>query len=306
MIVISVSSIVNAFYLYLKMPKLNLDFDKTVSKAIFQKIYPTALCVIFNSFYLQGDRVILPLYTKAEEVGFYGASYRVLDIIIQMSALIMGIMTPLLAYSFSRLQLDDFKKRLQMSFDLMSLFLIPMMFGAIALSTPIMRFVGGISFAPAGKILSYLSLAIFGICFGIVFGYTALAIDKQKQAIWIYLVDAILSIFGYFIFIPRYGIYGAAAVTIFSEFLAGFALLSLVVYHTKFIPQIKALGKITVSATIMYLVIARLQTPHVLVSIVIGGVIYSALIIIQKVISKETIKEILPSRLSKISFFDNI
>lgn len=306
MSLISIASILNAVYLYYKMPPIHISFDKEISKAIFIKIWPTALCVIFNSFYLQGDRVVLPLYTTSSDVAFYGASYRVLDIIIQMSALIMGIMAPLLAFSWSRANLDEFKQRLQMSFDLVAIFLIPTMLGAVALSTKIMEFVGGTEFVGAGKILSYLSLAIFGICFGMVFGYTALAIDKQKQAVWIYLFDAILSVIGYFIFIPRFGIYGAAGVTIFSEFFAGFCLFGIVAYHAHFIPKLNALTKIIFSSLMMYLTIIYFPTPQVLFSIILGAVVYSLLVIILRVISKDTIKEILPQQLSKFGFFDNI
>ncbi|MCX6780264.1 MAG: polysaccharide biosynthesis C-terminal domain-containing protein, partial [Candidatus Magasanikbacteria bacterium] len=306
MALISAASILNAIYLYYKMPSVHISFDKEISRALFIKIWPTALCVIFNSFYLQGDRVILPLYTSTREVAFYGASYRVLDIIIQMSALIMGIMAPLLAYSWSRSNIDEFKHRLQMSFDLVAIFLIPTMLGAVALSSKIMSFVGGADFASAGKILSYLSLAIFGICFGMVFGYTALAINKQKQAVWVYLADAILSVIGYFIFIPRFGIYGAAGVTIFSEFFAGVCLLIIVCYHARFVPRLTALAKISLSSIIMYLTITHFQTPHVLISIVLGGIIYILLILILRVVSRDTIREIIPRQLSKIGFFDNI
>lgn len=306
MTLISIASTINAIYLYYKMPPTHISFDKEISMAIFTKIWPTALCIIFNSFYLQGDRVILPLYVPAADVAFYGASYRVLDIIIQMSALIMGVMAPLLSYSWSRLNLDEFKQRLQMSFDLVSIFLIPTMLGAIALSSQIMNFVGGKDFTNAGKILSYLSLAILGICFGMVFGYAALAIDKQRQAVWVYLSDAILSVIGYFIFIPRFGIYGAAGVTIFSEFFAGFCLLVIVAYHSKFIPKLNALTKIIFASLVMYITITNISTPHVLFSIILGGIVYSILILTLKVISRDTIKEIIPQQLNKLGFFDNI
>lgn len=306
MALISLASTFNAIYLYYKMPPVNISFDKEISRTIFAKIWPTALCVIFNSFYLQGDRVILPLYASSSDVAFYGASYRVLDIIIQMSALIMGVMTPLITYSWSRANLDEFRQRLQMSFDLVAIFLVPTMLGAIALSSKIMSFVGGNDFIGAGKILSYLSLAIFGICFGMVFGYTALAIDKQRQAVWVYLLDAILSVIGYFIFIPRFGIYGAAGVTIFSEFFAGFCLLCIVYYHSRFIPRLTALAKIIFASVVMYLAITNFPTPHVLISILIGGIIYGLLALLLRVVSKDTIKEIAPRQLSKFSFFDNI
>jgi O-antigen/teichoic acid export membrane protein len=293
MIAISGASVVNALYLFLRAPKLKLEFDKEISQAIFTKIWPTALCIIFNSFYLQGDRVILPLFSEQTQVGFYGAAYRVLDIIIQIAALTMGIISPLLAYFWSRRQPLEFSKYLQIAFDLMALILVPLMIGAIALAEPIMRFVGGEEFAGAGKILIWLSWTILGICFGMVFGYTALAIDKQKQAIWIYASDAILSIIGYSIFIPRFGIYGAAGVTIFSELFAGLMLMLLVSHFTSFYPHLKALFKIIMAGLIMYIAITFIPLPHVLWSITLGGIVYCLLTLIFKIISRETIREIL-------------
>jgi len=296
MAILTSASIINVLYLFYKMPKINFAFDREIYRAIFQKIYPTALCIIFNSFYLQGDRVILPLYSPQTQVGFYGAAYRVLDVIVQIAALTMGIMSPLLAYYFSRAQNTEFKKHLQMSFDLTALILIPMMISAASLAEPIMQFVGGNDFIGSGKILIWLSWTVLGICLGIVFGYTALSINKQKQAVWIYLADAILSVIGYFIFIPRFGIFGAAGVTIFSEIFAGTMLMLLVFYNTNFLPTINTLTKILLSGLVMYIGIKFIQVPHVIFSIIIGSVIYAICILTFKVISKDTIKEVLQTR----------
>lgn len=296
MAILTSASIINVLYLFYKMPKIKFAFDSEIYQAIFQKIYPTALCIIFNSFYLQGDRVILPLYSTQTQVGFYGAAYRVLDVIVQIAALTMGIMSPLLAYYFSRSQNNEFKKHLQMSFDLTALILIPMMIGAASLAEPIMQFVGGSDFVGSGKILTWLSWTVLGICLGIVFGYTALSINKQKQAVWIYLSDAILSVIGYFIFIPRFGIYGAAGVTIFSEIFAGTMLMLLVFKHTDFLPKIKTLTKILLSGFIMYLGIKYTPVPHVVLSIILGAIIYSICILLFRVISKSTIQEVLQTK----------
>jgi len=296
MVILTSASVINVIYLFYKMPKIQFAYDREIFQAIIQKIYPTALCIIFNSFYLQGDRVILPLFSSQTQVGFYGAAYRVLDVIVQTAALTMGIISPLLVYFYSRFQYTEFKKHLQMSFDLMALLLIPMMIGSATLAEPIMHFVGGDEFIGSGKILTWLSWTVFGICLGIVFGYTALAINKQKQAVWIYLSDAILSVIGYFIFIPRFGIYGAAGVTIFSEIYAGTMLMFLVFYHTGFLPRIKSLIKILSSGLIMYIFIKYIQLPHVILSITLGIIVYTVFILLFRVISKETIKEVFQTK----------
>ncbi|HLD34999.1 MAG TPA: polysaccharide biosynthesis C-terminal domain-containing protein, partial [Patescibacteria group bacterium] len=267
-----------------------------ISRALLKKIWPVAVAVIFNAFYLQGDRVILPLYVSETEVGLYGAAYRVLDIVAQISAMAMGIMLPLIAYSWSRQEHSEFKKRAQMGFELVALILLPLVTGAIVLAKPIMLFVAGEEFASAGPILALLILAALGITLGMVFGHISLAINKQRQVLWVYISDAILSVAGYFFFIPRFGLYGAVYVTVFSEFYAGFMLLIMSSYYSRFFPGLTNFFKIILASLVMGFVIYLLPPLHIIPSILIGGIIYALLIFILRVVSKQTILEILRPR----------
>jgi len=294
--VIAVSSIVYTFYLWLRSPGIKFGLDKQISKNIYKKMWPIALAIIFNAIYLQGDKVILPLYISQADMGLYGAAYRVLDIITQSTAMIMGIMLPLMAYAWSRNLMDEFKKRLQMSFDLIALVVFPMIAGIIALSTPIMKLIAGSEFANSGTILRLLSLAIIGIAFGMTFGHIALAINRQRQSMWIYISDAIISLIAYLIFIPLYGVWGAIGVSIFAELYAGIGLLILVSYYTKFWPSIIAFTKIVLSSAIMGYLVYLIPTPHVLVSILLGIIIYTILILSLQTISKKTISEIISTK----------
>lgn len=290
--VITLASVVYTVYLWQKSPKVKFAIDKTISKAIFHKMWPTATTVIFNVFYLQGDRVILPLYVSQTDVGLYGAAYRILDIITQSAGMIMGIMMPLVAFAWSRNLTEEFKKRYQTSVDLVALILIPMMAGILVLANPIMILVGGKEFAGSGQILQFLSVAILGITFGNIFGYIALAIDRQKQAMWIYISDAIITTIAYFIFIPKYGIYGAAGVSIFSELFAGLALMLLANHYANFTPRFKSLGKIILASIIMGAIVYKLQPTNILISVLTGVLVYGTLVMLFKIISKETLKEI--------------
>ena len=290
--VITLASVFYTFYLWLKSPGVRFAIDSQISKAIFYKIWPTATTVIFNAFYLQGDRVILPLYVSQTDVALYGAAYRVLDIITQSAGMIMGIMMPLIAFSWSRNLTDEFKKRYQTSLDLVALFLIPMMVGIIVLANPIMTLIGGKKFVGSGIILQLLSIAIIGISFGNIFGYIALAIDRQKQALWIYISTAILTTIAYFIFIPKYGIYGAAGAAVFSELFAGIGLMLLANHYAGFTPRFKALGKIALASAIMGALIYKLQPQNIVVSILLGAGTYALLVVALKIVSKQTIAEV--------------
>lgn len=301
MAVITLASVAYTFYLWYKTPSVKFSIDLGISKVIFQKIWPTALTVIFNAFYLQGDRVILPLYTSQINVGLYSVAYRILDVVAQSAAMIMGIMMPLVTFAWSRNLMEEFKRKYQMSLDLVALFLIPMIAGVIVLANPIMILLSPDykDFDNPGKILQILSIAILGIAFGNIFGYMALAIDRQRQAMWIYFSDAVLTTIAYFVLIRKYGIYGAAAAAIFSELYAGLALMILANTYAKFFPNFKTLGKITLASAIMGGILYKLGplsnklSLNLIFSIILGAAIYGALVISLKIISKQTILEIL-------------
>ena len=290
--IITLASVAYTFYLWAKSPPVKFSIDKAISKIIFQKIWPTAITVIFNAFYLQGDRVILPLYTTQTDVALYGAAYRILDVVTQSAWMIMGIMMPLVTFAWSRNLTDEFKKKYQMSLDLVTLFLVPMVAGIIVLANPIMTLVGGKEFVSSGRILQFLSIAILGIAFGNIFGYMALAIDRQRQAMWIYFSDAVLTTIAYFVLIPKYGMYGAAMAAIFSELYAGLGLMLLANHYAKFVPGFKTLGKIILASIIMGAAIYKLQPLNIVISIIIGVAVYGLLVILLKIISKQTIAEV--------------
>ena len=179
-----------------------------------------------------------------------------------------------------------------MSLDLMFLLSLPIIAGIIALATPIIKLIAGNKFTGAGSILAVLAIAIFGICFGMTFSYISLAIKQQKKAMWIFVISAVLSLMAYLIFIPRFGIWGAAGVSIFSEFITGLGLLIICSRYVGFWPELKTFFKILFSSVIMGAVVYFLQPLNVIISIFIGIAIYSVLIFVLRVVSKQTIHEI--------------
>ena len=296
MAIITLAALISFAYLLYKSGGIRLRLTRAVTRALFYKMWPTALAIIFNSFYLQGDRVILPLYVSQTDVGFYGAAYRVLDVVVQSAAMIMGLIMPLITFAWSRGLTADFRHRLQLGFDIIAFFLLPTLAGATVLAGPLMRFVAGPEFAAAGWILGYLSVAIIGICFGMVFGHVMLAINHQKESLWVFLSDAILSVIGYFIFIPRFGVAGAIGVTIFSEWYAGFFLALLSWYYSKQFPALVTFAKIALASAGMAFIVRLLQPLNFLVSVGLGALIYMVAILLLRVISKQTIREIVAFR----------
>lgn len=290
MAVITIGSVANTIYLWFKAEPIRFLIDRTISRALFYKMWPTAMSVMFNACYLQADRVILPLYASQAIVGLYGAAYRVLDIIIQIAALIMGMVMPVITAMWAQGRRQEFTARYQFGFDLMAMILIPIIVGTFILAKPIMYFVAGAEFSAASTMLKWLSISIFGVCFGMIFGHIALAINRQREALWIYASDAVLSLIGYFYFIPLYGWWGAAIVTIFSEIYAGLLLTILTIYYSKTRPHILNLVKIFLASAGMGALLILYPSLPFALAILVGGLSYGLLLIILRAITLAQIK----------------
>lgn len=272
--------------------EIGFAFDVKIWKNIIVKMWPIALSIIFNVVYLKGDVVLLSIYSSQTTVGLYGGAYRILDVITQSAMMIMGTIMPLLAFAWSRQQKHEFKKHYQQAFDIMMLFAIPMMFGTITLAQPIINFIADASYAESAKILPILAIAVFGVFLGAVFGHTAVAIDRQKETLWIYISNAIITLIGYLIFIPKYEMYGAAWMSVFSELYAGIMLFFTISHYTKEKIQFKTTCKIIFASLVMCAVLLFTKQIPLLLNITIGMIVYGAVILLTKGISQKTLKEI--------------
>ena len=271
-------------------------FNWPIWKDITITMWPVAISVIFNVVYLKGDTILLSLYRSQVEVGFYGAAYRVVDILAQMAMLMMGVMLPLLASSFAQKKFDEFKQIYQNSFDSLMLLAVPMFMSTWVLADKIMVFVAGPEFASSGNMLRLLSIAIFGVYLGAVFGHTAVAIGKQKATMWIYISDAILTFTGYMYAIPRWGWQGAAALTIFSELYAGILLAWVINKHAPVKLSFVKFGKIILAGLVMAgFLLLTINLPLIL-TVIAGGLLYLAAVIGLGVYSWEGIKQVTSGR----------
>ncbi len=249
-------------------------FDWPIWRAITITMWPIAVSVIFNVVYLKGDTILLSLYRSQTEVGLYGAAYRVIDILAQLAMLMMGVVLPILASNFARKNWTEFKEQYQTGFDSLMLLAVPVVFGIWLLAEPIMTFVAGPEFLASGHMLRILSLAIFGVYLGALFGHTAVAIGKQKATMWIYISDAIITLAGYLYVIPRFGWFGAATLTVFSELYAGILLALLISHYSPAKLNFKKFGKIIIASLLMVGALLLIGDFSLLLLIPVGALVY--------------------------------
>jgi len=152
-----------------------------------------------------------------------------------------------------------------------------------------MIFISGPEFAPSGPLLALLIIAAFMVFFGALFGHLIVGIERQRTMLYVFALDAVVSIGLYALTIPRYGAVAAALVTIFSEAVIAIASGIIVIRETRtkiiFYNNAKAL----VAALGMGAALALAPNWNVLVRIVFGAAVYLLLLIAFKAIRKDEI-----------------
>ncbi len=234
-----------------KFIKIKFAFDFSLWKYIIKKTWPFAVTIIFNMLYLKTDTLVLSLVKSDEEVGVYGATYKVIEVLTMIPFMFAGIILPIITTNWSNGNFDFFKKVLQKSFDLMFIIIIPVVIGAQFLSESIMVVVAGEEFREAGSVLRVLIVAGGLVFVSCLLSHIIVAIGKQKEIIWTYVFTGVTSVIGYFIFIPKYSYFGAAGVTIYAELIITLLISFYIIKFTKFFPKFKVMFKALLASLVM-------------------------------------------------------
>lgn len=284
------------FLFSLKYVRIKFAFDWLIWKEIYRRSWPIGLSIIFNLIYLKADTIILSLFRSQAEVGLYGASYRVLDVLTTFPMMFAGLLLPVLTAAWAKRDLEKFKRVMQKSFDFLVMIAVPIIFGTFFLGERLMSFVAGDDFALSGTILKILILAAGAIFVGTLFGHLVVAVQKQRKMIWGYASVAAICLLAYIIFIPHYTFWAAAWITFFSE--GAIALLTFIVTYrtTRLAPSGIIFLKSLLASLVMAGAIYFLRPINLLLIIFVSAAIYFAVLYFLKGFSKETLLQIFKLR----------
>jgi len=299
MIVTALAGIINFFVLYFysrAICMIKLGFDFKIWQEIIHKCWPIAVTIGFNLIYLKTDTLILSLIKSSEEVGLYGAAYKIIEVLVTLPFIFAGIVLPILTACWVQKNKQRFKKVFQKSFDTMAILALPIIVGTQFISKPIMRLIGGDEFVLSGPILQILIIACGVIFLQIMSAHAIIAIGRQKDIIWAYIFTAITALIGYLIFIPKYSYFGAAWVTVYSELMIGFASVFLVWKYLGFFPKSNIFFKSAAASLLMGVLLIFIKDLNLFFVLCFSGAMYFAALYFLGGLNFVPIKEILKSR----------
>jgi len=275
-----------------KFLKFKLNYHKETWQKILKNSWPIATYLIFSMIYFKADTIILSLYHSQAAVGLYGASYKILEVLITLPAIFMGLVSPHLSRAWAKNNFAHFKQVYQKAFDLLSALVWPMIFSVLVLAKPIMIFIAGNEFLPAAPIFKILIIATGIIFMTHLSTFSVVAINKQKTMMKYYIIAAVSALILYFAFIPKYSYWAAAIITVIVE---SFILISswlTIKKQTGIKINLDNSAKSFLASLIMAIVIS-LTKLNLLANIAIAIIVYFFLLYLFGVMRKEIVDEFL-------------
>jgi len=275
--------------------KLIPKFNKEIFKYLGRIALPFALAAIFARVYSYIDSIILSKMLGATAVGWYSIPYKITFAFQFIPMALVAALYP----RFSEFFIND-KEKLVYYFErgmkYLMIIVLPIAIGLTVLSKEIVLSIYTTEFLASIMPLKILMLSLIFSFLSFPIGAFLNACNRQSTQTAIVFGVLVLNVILNLLLIPVYGVVGAAIAA-----ATGNIILTVVGYG--FISKIAKLPhklllkdffSLLFSALIMGIVVWAVSLKvHYLVAIVVGGVVYSAMLFLTRSITKEQVGEAL-------------
>ena len=264
------------YFLRDNIRRLFSGFDKELVRSIIKDAWPLSLAAIFGMLLVNIDTVMVGWFREAEYVGYYSAAQKPIALLYILPTLIVGGFFPALARS-ARENRDEFRRVFERAMGIIVSVAFPVTVGIMLTSSEIVTFVYGIEYAPAAAAFRILALTLLTAFPVSILIHGVFAYNKQKSLVPLWVTGAILNVVLNLLFIPRYGISGAA----WASFITQLGINSIIWIRMKRINEFSVSKKIPMILLATFMmsiatIIAKIMELHVLVIIPVAVIAYFA------------------------------
>lgn len=215
-----------AMFFAMRMVRFDFRIQKDLIARILKEALPVGALLVLFTVYNRVDIVILGYFKGAEAVGFYGAAYRVYEVLVLGAAYFANSILPILS-GLAHKDKKRFKKIFVRSFVILAGLGILISMVNFLLAPLAIAVIGGAEFTASVLALQILSLAIVISYFNHLNGYAIIALGKQWFSFMIAIVAFAANLALNVWLIPKFSLYGAALNTFLTETII--VILSLII-----------------------------------------------------------------------------
>jgi O-antigen/teichoic acid export membrane protein len=216
LLISTIASLLPLIILYRKrFGGYSIETSAKVRKAVLHSSVIFGASGFMILIYYNLDSVMLGILRSKSEVGIYSAAYKIVLFILGFQTLFSQSLLPVLSQFVGAGK--DRKVLLERSFALILWLSTPVLLVGFFYSTQICVAVYGKGYSDSSEALRILCFVIFLIFNECITSVFLVAEGKMREHLTSVTIGAIMNFIMNLLLIPRYGVLGAAAATVFSE-----------------------------------------------------------------------------------------
>lgn len=206
-----------------KFARPQLNFDRSFLRPLLTQALPFGLTTLFVVIYFKIDTVMLSMMVGDAAVGWYNASYNIIEGLIALIAgSLGGVIFPILSKNFSKSP-ERLKKIYLQSFQIMLLVGLSIFVFVEVFSSDIIGILYGPEYQMSAQVLQIQIIAFLIICISTITSTLLNSANMQRIVAIGTGFGALLNVGLNYILIPHYSLFGAAWATVITE-LFGFSV----------------------------------------------------------------------------------
>lgn len=174
------------------------------------------------SIYTILDTSMLGFFSTPTEVGYYSVSIKIINMVTSLFTAVISILLPRLSLYLNTQLIDEYKRIIIKTINIMIILTIPSILGLIMLAEPIIFFLSGSQYQPSIKGMIIMSPNIFMCVFASIAGTILTSKKKEKISFYACLIGSILNIIFNSLLIPKFGYIGATIGTLITQTIVMF------------------------------------------------------------------------------------
>jgi O-antigen/teichoic acid export membrane protein len=272
-------------------------FDRAERRLLIRAVLPYSVAAAISVIYFRLSVVVVSLTADTTQLSYFGASFRILEVLI----LIPGLMVTGVFPIFARSALDDQER---LAYAVSRVFLVALIVGVgfalvIAIGAPIaIEVVGGAEFAKATGVLRIQGIGLAGSFVSSVWGLTLLSLRRNRAVVLVNVAGLLVGTVLVLLLTLSYGASGAAAGTAITEVLLA-ALIPFVLRRTDphIVPSMRDVPRVLLAGALAGAVVLVPGLPT-LAAVAAAAVVYILLLLLMRAIPDELLVELRSLRAS--------
>lgn len=285
------------------VPKLELwkylkNIDFKLAREMLGSALPFGMLIGFSIVYNKIDVIILSAIKGYSQTGLYTAAYKFVDLLSFFPGVVTSALYPYFSYVMQQGKISDVKFALENYTKYMIAAGVPIAFGGAILAPKLIVLVAGKDFYGG---YAALQILVFASAITLIYAAVNSIIINQltSKAVLITFINIFINAIGNLLLVPYFGFRAAAAMTVVSELAQALGYFYFVRKKIVSFSVLKFFVKPVLAAAIMALVLYQIRFHSVALTLPLGFVIYTVLILASGFFKKEdfaAIKNLLSRR----------